>query len=127
MWLLVGSGHGLRGTIQLDIWLGAPHSETDMIDLDFPGSSCQSGPDSFPRDIVDKKRSAEETCLNPFPSLSRSPHWVTPYLTSGGTYGGTQRFPADLQAQMSKLIAQDVSTTNAQERTKIYEQLWLVI
>jgi peptide/nickel transport system substrate-binding protein len=49
--------------------------------------------------------------------------WVTPYLASGGTYGGTQHFPADLQAQMDKLIAQGVSTTNTQERAKIYEQL----
>ncbi|HBY97857.1 MAG TPA: peptide ABC transporter substrate-binding protein [Chloroflexi bacterium] len=49
--------------------------------------------------------------------------WVTPYLVSGGTYGGTQHFPQDLQTQMDTLIKQGVQTSDSQARTKIYEQL----
>jgi peptide/nickel transport system substrate-binding protein len=49
--------------------------------------------------------------------------WVVPYLATGGTYGGTQHFPTDLQAQMDQLITQGVSTSNTQDRAKIYEQL----
>jgi peptide/nickel transport system substrate-binding protein len=49
--------------------------------------------------------------------------WVGPYLVSGGTYGGTQHFPQDVQAQMDNLIAEGVQTADAQARAKIYQQL----
>jgi peptide/nickel transport system substrate-binding protein len=49
--------------------------------------------------------------------------WVVPYLATGGTYGGTQHFPAALQAQMDTLITQGVQTSDTQARAKIYEQL----
>ena len=52
------------------------------------------------------------------------PHdWVVPYLATGGTYGGTQGFPKDLQTQMDQLINQGVSTSDPQARAKIYAQL----
>jgi peptide/nickel transport system substrate-binding protein len=52
------------------------------------------------------------------------PHdWVTPFLSSGGTYAGTQHFPKDLQAQIDQLITQGVQTADTQARAKIYEQL----
>jgi peptide/nickel transport system substrate-binding protein len=49
--------------------------------------------------------------------------WVVPYLASGGTYGGTQHFPADLQKQLDDLINQGVQASDSQARAKIYEQL----
>lgn len=49
--------------------------------------------------------------------------WVGPYLVSGGTYGGTQHFPKDLQTQMDNLINQGVQTSDPQARAKIYGQL----
>ena len=49
--------------------------------------------------------------------------WVVPYLATGGTYGGTQHFPKDLQAQMDQLITQGVQTSDTQARAKIYQQL----
>lgn len=52
------------------------------------------------------------------------PHdWVTPYLASGGTYGGTQHFEASLQAQLDDLIKKGVETSDAQARARIYQQL----
>jgi peptide/nickel transport system substrate-binding protein len=49
--------------------------------------------------------------------------WVAPYLVSGGTYGGTQHFSKDLQAQMDKLITDGVLSSDAQARAKTYQQL----
>lgn len=49
--------------------------------------------------------------------------WVVPYLASGGTYGGTQHFAPDLQAQMDTLINRAVETSDPQARAKLYEQL----
>jgi peptide/nickel transport system substrate-binding protein len=49
--------------------------------------------------------------------------WVGPYLVSGGTYGGTQSFPKDVQAQMDKLITQAAQETDPQARAKLYGQL----
>lgn len=49
--------------------------------------------------------------------------WVAPYLVSGGTYGGTQHFPQDVQAQMDKLITEAVQASDPQARAKIYGQL----
>ena len=49
--------------------------------------------------------------------------WVVPYLSSGGTYASSQGFAPDLQKQLDSLIQQGVSTTNEQDRQKIYEQL----
>ncbi len=49
--------------------------------------------------------------------------WVVPFLASGGTYGGTQHFPKDLQAQMDQLITQGVQSSDTQARAKIYAQL----
>jgi peptide/nickel transport system substrate-binding protein len=49
--------------------------------------------------------------------------WVGPYLATGGTYGGTQSFPKDVQAQMDKLINQAVAETDPQARAKLYDQL----
>jgi peptide/nickel transport system substrate-binding protein len=49
--------------------------------------------------------------------------WVVPYLATGGTYGGTQHFPKDLQAQMDTLVTQGVQTSDTQARAKIYQQL----
>jgi peptide/nickel transport system substrate-binding protein len=49
--------------------------------------------------------------------------WVGPYLATGGTYGGTQSFPKDVQAQMDTLITQAAEETNPQARAKLYEQL----
>lgn len=52
------------------------------------------------------------------------PHdWVTPFLASGGTYGGTQHFPKDLQTQIDQLVTQGVQTSDPQARAKIYQQL----
>jgi len=49
--------------------------------------------------------------------------WVVPFLASGGTYSGSQAFPADLQKQLDQLITQGVQTSDSQQRTQIYSQL----
>jgi peptide/nickel transport system substrate-binding protein len=49
--------------------------------------------------------------------------WVVPYLASGGTYSGSQAFPADLQKQLDQLITQGVQTSDNQARAAIYSQL----
>jgi peptide/nickel transport system substrate-binding protein len=49
--------------------------------------------------------------------------WVVPFLSSGGTYAAYQFFPKDVQAQIDQLITQGVTTTDTQERAKIYGQL----
>ena len=49
--------------------------------------------------------------------------WVVPYVASGGTYGGTQNFPKDVQAQMDKLINDSVVATDPQARAQGYQQL----
>jgi peptide/nickel transport system substrate-binding protein len=49
--------------------------------------------------------------------------WVGPYLATGGTYGGTQSFPKDVQAQMDTLISQAVQATDPQTRAQLYGQL----
>ena len=49
--------------------------------------------------------------------------WVVPFLASGGTYGGTQHFPQDVQTQMDTLINQAVQATDPQARAKLYSQL----
>jgi peptide/nickel transport system substrate-binding protein len=49
--------------------------------------------------------------------------WVVPFLASGGTYSGSQAFPADVQKQMDQLINQGVQTSDQQARAKIYSQL----
>ena len=49
--------------------------------------------------------------------------WVGPYLVTGGTYGGTQHFPADVQKQMDQLINQAVQATDSQTRATLYGQL----
>jgi len=49
--------------------------------------------------------------------------WVGPYLVTGGTYGGTQHFAKDVQAQMDQLINQAAQESDVQARTKDYEQL----
>ena len=49
--------------------------------------------------------------------------WVSPFLVSGGTYGGTQHFPADVQAQMDKLINEAVQSTDPNTRAQMYGQL----
>jgi peptide/nickel transport system substrate-binding protein len=49
--------------------------------------------------------------------------WVGPYLVTGGTYGGTQHFPADVQKQMDQLINQAVQATDPQTRATLYGQL----
>ncbi len=52
------------------------------------------------------------------------PHdWVSPFLGSGGTYSGTQGFPADLQKQLDTLIQQGVTESDSAARAKIYAQL----
>jgi peptide/nickel transport system substrate-binding protein len=52
------------------------------------------------------------------------PHdWVQPFLSSGGTYAGTQGFDKTLQTQLDQLIQQGVSTTDAAARSKTYGQL----
>ena len=49
--------------------------------------------------------------------------WVGPYLSSGGTYGGTQHFDPTLQKQLNSLVAQGLGTTDPAARAKIYSQL----
>ena len=49
--------------------------------------------------------------------------WVGAYLVTGGTYGGTQHFPKDVQAQMDQLINAAVVASDPQVRTKDYQQL----
>jgi len=49
--------------------------------------------------------------------------WVVPFLASGGTYSGSQAFPADLQSQLDQLITQGVQTSDEQSRAQIYSQL----
>lgn len=49
--------------------------------------------------------------------------WVVPFLASGGTYGGTQSFPKDIQSQMDTLINQAVTATDPATRAKDYQQL----
>jgi len=49
--------------------------------------------------------------------------WVGPYLVTGGTYGGTQNFPKDVQAQMDQLINDAVQASDPQVRAKDYQQL----
>jgi peptide/nickel transport system substrate-binding protein len=49
--------------------------------------------------------------------------WVVPYLVSGGTYGGTQHFPADIQKQMDQLVTQAVQASDPQARAALYGQL----
>ena len=49
--------------------------------------------------------------------------WVGPYLATGGTYGGTQNFPKDVQAQMDQLINQAAQESDPQARAKDYQQL----
>jgi peptide/nickel transport system substrate-binding protein len=49
--------------------------------------------------------------------------WVVPFLATGGTYGGTQHFPADVQKQMDQLITQAVQESDPQARAKLYGQL----
>jgi peptide/nickel transport system substrate-binding protein len=49
--------------------------------------------------------------------------WVGPYLSSGGTYSGTQHFDAALQKQMDGLINQALVETDATKRAAIYTQL----
>ena len=48
--------------------------------------------------------------------------WVEPYLVTGGTYGGTQHFAADLQTQMDDLVQQGVRA-RITPRAKLYAQL----
>ena len=49
--------------------------------------------------------------------------WVVPYLATGGTYSGSQFFPADLQTQLDQLITQGVQTSDEQARAAVYSQL----
>ena len=49
--------------------------------------------------------------------------WVVPFLSSGGTYSGTQAFPKDVQSQMDTLITQAVTATDPATRAKDYQQL----
>jgi peptide/nickel transport system substrate-binding protein len=49
--------------------------------------------------------------------------WVVPFLSSGGTYSGTQSFPKDVQSQIDQLIVQGVTATDPAARAKIYGQL----
>jgi len=49
--------------------------------------------------------------------------WVVPYLATGGTYSGSQFFPADLQTQLDQLITQGVQTSDEQARSADYSQL----
>jgi len=49
--------------------------------------------------------------------------WVVPYLATGGTYSGSQFFPADLQTQLDQLITQGVQTSDEQARSVDYSQL----
>jgi peptide/nickel transport system substrate-binding protein len=49
--------------------------------------------------------------------------WVGPYLATGGTYGGTQNFPKDVQAQMDQLINAAAVASDPQVRAKDYQQL----
>jgi peptide/nickel transport system substrate-binding protein len=49
--------------------------------------------------------------------------WVVPYLASGGTYGGTQHFAADVQKQLDTLINQAVQTSDTTQRAQLYQQI----
>lgn len=49
--------------------------------------------------------------------------WVGPYLSSGGTYSGTQHFDPALQKQMDSLINQGLAETDTAKRAAIYTQL----
>ncbi len=49
--------------------------------------------------------------------------WVAPFLSSGGTYAGSQYFAPDLQKQLDALIAQGVTTTDPSQRAAIYGKL----
>ncbi|MCL4560303.1 MAG: ABC transporter substrate-binding protein [Chloroflexi bacterium] len=49
--------------------------------------------------------------------------WVVPFMSSGGTYAGTQAFPSAVQTQLDNLITQGVSTTDSAARAKIYAQI----
>jgi peptide/nickel transport system substrate-binding protein len=49
--------------------------------------------------------------------------WVGPYLSSGGTYSGTQHFDPTLQKQMDSLINQGLAETDTTKRAAIYTQL----
>lgn len=49
--------------------------------------------------------------------------WVVPFLASGGTYSGSQAFPADVQKQLDQLITQGIQASDTQARTQIYKQL----
>jgi peptide/nickel transport system substrate-binding protein len=49
--------------------------------------------------------------------------WAGPYLSSGGTYSGTQHFDPALQKQLDSLIGQALATTDSTQRAKIYSQL----
>jgi peptide/nickel transport system substrate-binding protein len=49
--------------------------------------------------------------------------WVAPFLASGGTYSGSQAFPAGVQKQLDQLITQGIQSSDAQTRTQLYQQL----
>ncbi len=49
--------------------------------------------------------------------------WVGPYLVTGGTYGGTQGFPADVQKQLDQIINQAVQSSDSKARAALYGQL----
>ncbi len=49
--------------------------------------------------------------------------WVAPFLSSGGTYAGSQYFDATLQKKLDALIAQAVTTTDSSQRASLYGQL----
>ncbi len=49
--------------------------------------------------------------------------WVGPYLVTGGTYGGTQHFAKDVQAQMDKLVNDAAQANDPQARAQMYQRL----
>jgi peptide/nickel transport system substrate-binding protein len=49
--------------------------------------------------------------------------WVSPFLSSGGTYASSQAFSVDVQKQLDQLITQGIQATDTQTRTQIYQQL----
>src|SRR5436190_3106523 len=52
------------------------------------------------------------------------PHdWVSPYLSSAGAFSGGQHFEKGLQTQLDDLINKAVSSTDQNERAKLYGQL----
>ena len=49
--------------------------------------------------------------------------WAGPYLSSGGTYSGTQHFDPTLQKQLDGLINQALTETDTTKRGALYAQL----